>query len=150
MTARYFCYFEAFYCLLIFWATCQGISPQDVSDKDVLLSVITEMKKDLADIAKSIDMMPHLNVSDYFQERVKWQLLPAKLFRAQLLECSITSGYLAFEPLFYDQIAASLPEQVFYASFNTQFVSDSFSTYERNCKIWRKKQASRNCPQLRY
>ena len=137
MTARYF-RSAVFYCLLIFWATCQGISSQNVSDKDALLSVVTEMKKDLAEIAKSIDMMPHLNVSDYFQERVKWQLLPAKLFRAQLLECAVNLGYLAFEPLFYDQIAASLPEQVFYASFNTQFVSDSFSTYERNCKIWKK------------
>ena len=123
------------YCLIFFWVLCQFVSAQDPKGKVQLLSVVSKMKQDLVEVGKSIGEVTNVTTADYFDEMTKWQLLPEATFRTQLFECNIDSGYLAFQPLLFDHIASYLPERVFYATFNTQYVIDNFSQHEQRLFI---------------
>ena len=122
--------------LIILWAVCQCVTSQTPRGKAELQLVIAKMNRDLTEVEESINGVTQVEMSDYFDEATKWRLLPQETFRQQLLECSVSSGYLAFQHLLFDQASSYLPAKVFYATFNTQYVNDNFSTYEQRCKIW--------------
>ena len=85
---------------------------------------------------KTVVKIARFNTSSYFDEQSTWQLFPKNNFRSHLLECAIRSGYVAFQHLLFDHFAASLPDKVLYARFNTQFISDNFSAFETSCRTW--------------
>ena len=126
------------YCLAMLWALCQCVSTQSPKGKVELLAVVAKMRHGLTEVGESIDVVAKVEMSNYFDETTTWRLLPKETFRAQLLECSVHSGYLAFQHLLFDQITSYLPAKVFYATFNTKYVNDNFSNYEQSCKTWTK------------
>ena len=127
---------KEFYCLVAFLNLFNVIYSQEPSNKEAFQLAVTNMKKDLAEVEQSVNNAPNFEMTEYFDETSTWQLLPSNTFRSQLLDCSVKLGYLAYQHLFFDQFADYLPDQVFYATLNTQYINDNFSVHEKDCKIW--------------
>ena len=86
-------------------------------------------------LVKQVETLP---VSDYLDQNTQWELLPEANFRKHLMDCSLKSGYLAFHPLLFDQIKERLPEKVFFATLDTNFVDNNFAKHKDDCKIWKR------------
>ena len=107
-------------------------------DKDTLLRLVEAMKQTLTDMEALVKQVETLPVSDYLDQNTQWELLPEANFRKQLMDCSLKSGYLAFHPLLFDQIKERLPEKVFFATLDTNFVDNNFAKHKDDCKIWKR------------
>ena len=107
-------------------------------DKDTLLRLVEAMKQTLTDMEALVKQVETLPVSDYLDQNTQWELLPEANFRKHLMDCSLKSGYLAFHPLLFDQIKERLPEKVFFATLDTNFVDNNFAKHKDDCKIWKR------------
>ena len=107
-------------------------------DKDTLLRLVEAMKQTLTDMEALVKQVETLPVSDYLDQNTQWELLPEANFRKQLMDCSLKSGYLAFHPLLFDQVKERLPEKVFFATLDTNFVDNNFAKHKDDCKIWKR------------
>ena len=107
-------------------------------DKDTLLRLVEAMKQTLTDMEALVKQVETLPVSDYLDQNTQWELLPEANFRKQLMDCSLKSGYLAFHPLLFDQVKERLPEKVFFATLDTNFVDNNFPKHKDDCKIWKR------------
>ena len=107
-------------------------------DKDTLLRLVEAMKQTLTDMEALVKQVETLPVSDYLDQNTQWELLPEANFRKQLMDCSLKSGYLAFHSLLFDQIEERLPEKVFFATLDTNFVDNNFAKHKDDCKIWKR------------
>ena len=107
-------------------------------DKDTLLRLVEAMKQTLTDMEALVKQVETLPVSDYLDQNTQWELLPEANFRKHLMDCSLKSGYLAFHPLLFDQVKERLPEKVFFATLDTNFVDNNFAKHKDDCKIWKR------------
>ena len=107
-------------------------------DNDTLLRLVEAMKQTLTDMEALVKQVETLPVSDYLDQNTQWELLPEANFRKHLMDCSLKSGYLAFHPLLFDQIKERLPEKVFFATLDTNFVDNNFAKHKDDCKIWKR------------
>ena len=107
-------------------------------DKDTLLRLVEAMKQTLTDMEALVKQVETLPVLDYLDQNTQWELLPEANFRKQLMDCSLKSGYLAFHPLLFDQVKERLPEKVFFATLDTNFVDNNFAKHKDDCKIWKR------------
>ena len=107
-------------------------------DNDTLLRLVEAMKQTLTDMETLVKQVETLPVSDYLDQNTQWELLPEANFRKQLMDCSLKSGYLAFHPLLFDQVKERLPEKVFFATLDTNFVDNNFAKHKDDCKIWKR------------
>ena len=122
--------------LTIFWSLATISKGQN--EEEVLELGITNMKRELDDIKRAISSKPLLDTANYFDHSTIWELLPTNTFRTQLFECSLKLGFLAYQHILLDQIAADLPERVFYSKVNTMSIIDNFAEHEGDCAVWRK------------
>ena len=107
-------------------------------DNDTLLRLVEAMKQTLTDMEALVKQVETLPVSDYLDQNTQWELLPEANFRKHLMDCSLKSGYLAFHPLLFDQVKERLPEKVFFATLDTNFVDNNFAKHKDDCKIWKR------------
>ena len=66
--------------------------------------LVLTTKDDLTNMGELAAKATDYDISLYFDERTTWQLLQKNKFRSHLLDCSITSGYVAFQHLIFDPI----------------------------------------------
>ena len=122
--------------LTLFWSLAK-ISRGQNEEKALELG-INSMKGELDDIKTAINAKPLLDTANYFDHSTVWELLPTDTYRTQLFECSLKSGFLAFQHILLDQIANNLPEKVFYSRVNTMSIINNFVEHEGDCAVWRK------------